>query len=349
MKRNHATKRARLNIPRSALIRNRYQGRIASLPLVTISLTSHCNCRCIMCHYWQNEPVDFPTTNLDALDEDLTRLDCRVIGLTGGEPLLHPDFKHIIRTLKHPKRQLLLMTNGTLIPTIFDPDLFSLCDSFFISLDGPDRETHERFRGPDSYTPMVQGVHLLKKHLPEHITVARCTLHRFNWLECAKLVHHAEELGFDYISFVAVDTQSQAYGRDRSRVEAAPCLIDQKQSSLEYQHIIERMISELGPFFRRGFIQESPSKLREIVQEVVFGSQGHKKRVKCNTPLFSVFINERAEVLPCFFRPVVMRLEHGRLLPQLFSPELFERLQIKDRVYADYCQKCTCPFYRSWW
>jgi SynChlorMet cassette radical SAM/SPASM protein ScmF len=69
--------------------------------------------------------------------------------ITGGEPLLHPQFKEIVRMLSDQGLGLNMETNATLItPQIarwLKED--SRVDFISVSLDGPDAASHDSFRG----------------------------------------------------------------------------------------------------------------------------------------------------------------------------------------------------------
>lgn len=86
------------------------------------------------------------------------------INLTGGEPLLHPDFFRIAEAVTSYGIRLGILTNGTLI----DDDTarkFSALKPVFvqISLDG-DEEIHDKIRGKGQFSKALQGIDLLKKY-----------------------------------------------------------------------------------------------------------------------------------------------------------------------------------------
>lgn len=108
----------------------RIAGRVAEarIPLdASLELTFRCNLRCVHCY------VNAPAEDRDAKDRELTAaevcriadeavdLGCLSLLLTGGEPLLRPDFPEIYRRLKRKGLLLTLFTNGTtLTPRLAD-------------------------------------------------------------------------------------------------------------------------------------------------------------------------------------------------------------------------------------
>src|SRR5258706_13667352 len=82
------------------------------LPLVTLYLTERCNSRCVTCDYWRHGRADM---NLDAVKRllpSLGRLGTQVALLSGGEPLLNPEWPSIARALRDAGLKVWLLTSG---------------------------------------------------------------------------------------------------------------------------------------------------------------------------------------------------------------------------------------------
>ena len=70
------------------------------LPLVTLYLTERCNSRCVTCDYWRHGRADMTFNAVQRLLPNLAQLDTRAVLLSGGEPLLNPDWERIARALR---------------------------------------------------------------------------------------------------------------------------------------------------------------------------------------------------------------------------------------------------------
>jgi Fe-coproporphyrin III synthase len=333
---------------------NRILRRIQQLPLVMLSLTSRCNSRCIMCHYWQGEGIDFPTEFAGPLSRDLASLGCRSIGITGGEPFLHPEHAAIIEKMTQAGMAVFVMTNGILLNRVAESGILESVNSLYVSLDGDSAETHERIRGKGTFFAMAAGLAAVKQRCPKLPLVARCTVQQENWQILPGVVRLAASLGFKRISFVAVDVDSTAYGRveqaEQAEFQARLDLLPAAESMgiSEVDRVFGDSAGELAPFFARGFIEESPTKLSAIIKRIGRSAPGESRREpRCNAPYFSLFIDERAAVHPCFFRPPLGELEGGRIIPLLRSPGLFGRLAIDRDVRKVFCDTCTCPLWRG--
>src|SRR5512137_1094531 len=88
---------------------------------LSVELTAACNQRCAHCYNaWRAEgdraPARMETAALLALLDRVTaEVGLERLTLSGGEPLLHPDFRPIVDHLRGGGVELFLITNGTLV------------------------------------------------------------------------------------------------------------------------------------------------------------------------------------------------------------------------------------------
>ncbi|MDH4099531.1 MAG: radical SAM protein [Nitrospirota bacterium] len=84
----------------------------AGLPCTFIRLTG-CNLRCDYCDttYAYEEGGEM---SVDQVVAEVERLGCRLVELTGGEPLLQGDVYELLRRLVSAEYQVLLETNGSI-------------------------------------------------------------------------------------------------------------------------------------------------------------------------------------------------------------------------------------------
>ena len=96
---------------------------------------------------------------LDSRPRDLKSLS---VSLTGGEPLLHPQFGEVARGLHERKVPYKVVTNGWHFDRVFDdlratrPTLAAVA----FSLDGPTRAAHDAQRGDGSFDRLMKAVAL---------------------------------------------------------------------------------------------------------------------------------------------------------------------------------------------
>jgi len=102
------------------------------------------------------------------------------IAITGGEPLLHPDFNKIVDILDKNKFHWSLATNGLLCtPEIIDTIINKGCNTITISLDGNEK-THEIQRNhKGTYNRTLESIDLLLEKAFPNIYIT-ATIHDDN-------------------------------------------------------------------------------------------------------------------------------------------------------------------------
>lgn len=132
---------------KNVLLRNR-------LEFLIFFTTSHCNCRCEICFYWQelNKPDDLSVDEIKKISASIGTF--RTLLLSGGEPFLRKDlFDICCEFIEHNRVSVLAVpTNGT-----FPEEAVRFCSrilkeypklilSVAVSMDGF-RELHDSIRG----------------------------------------------------------------------------------------------------------------------------------------------------------------------------------------------------------
>ncbi|MGB3904717.1 MAG: radical SAM protein, partial [Anaerolineae bacterium] len=134
----------------------------------SLELTFRCNLRCVHCYLGDTRagiPGKQELTYAEIRDllDQIVDEGCLWLLLTGGEPLVRPDFLDIYTYAKQKGLLVTLFTNGTLItPQI--ADYLQQWRPFVveISLYGRTKETYEKVTGvPGSYERCMRGIQLL--------------------------------------------------------------------------------------------------------------------------------------------------------------------------------------------
>jgi hypothetical protein len=94
---------------------------------VTINLTHLCNINCKHCNQVINRSQYKYLTikQYHSIIQALRKINFNAIGLSGGEPLLHPDINWLILNIKKvfPEKDLLLVTNGLLMNRLGEKEM----------------------------------------------------------------------------------------------------------------------------------------------------------------------------------------------------------------------------------
>lgn len=195
-------------------------------PLTTfyLYLTSSCNLRCRHCWVAPAQANGQPRPG-DCLDPGLLRQavrQARPLGLdsaklTGGEPVLHPQFAAIVDFLTAEGLRLNMETNATLIDASLARHLKNQSTLAFVSvsLDGPNPQVHDPFRGvKGSFEAAVRGFRCLVEagYRPQVIA----SVHRGNIQYIEDMVRLALDLGAGSVKFNPVSSTGRGMAmRDR--------------------------------------------------------------------------------------------------------------------------------------
>jgi MoaA/NifB/PqqE/SkfB family radical SAM enzyme len=302
------------------------------LPLVTLYLTDRCNSRCITCDYWRHGGTDLSPAAVDALLPELKELGTRLVLLSGGEPLLNPDWAKIAERLKSAGLEVWLLTSGLSLAKHARraAEIFA---AITVSLDGT-----------DAFEKVCEGVRAAAGGVPLNL---RVTVQRANYRQLPAFVDLARNLGARQVSFLAVDVvNAHAFGR-AGGASAEPAL--RAEDLPELERIIERMERDYAAEFRSGFIAESPPKLRRLLEYFgAFQGRGAYPEVRCNVPEFSAVVDARGGVQPCYFiqGPPTAPGDAG-LRDRLESKPMSElRADIRGRKRVE-CKTCVCSMWQE--
>ena len=130
---------------------------IRRLPLLTLYLTERCNSRCVTCDYWRHGRIDLTLEAVERFLPSLAELRTEVVLLSGGEPLVHPQWADIARLLRANGLKTWLLTSGLSLAKHAHLAA-SLFDSITVSLDGTDSPTYARIRGLDAFETVCTGI-----------------------------------------------------------------------------------------------------------------------------------------------------------------------------------------------
>ncbi|MBT3219979.1 MAG: radical SAM protein, partial [Proteobacteria bacterium] len=151
---------------------------------------SHCMFSCTPAKASRMSLEDVQTLGRQAVD-----LGCRVFALTGGEPLIHPDFERIVDTLlgfdgSHVAVLTNLMTLEKHLDSLrrWPEDRFHLQ----ISVDGLE-ENHDRFRGRGTFHRLRSSLELLRS-LGHPVTLSMAVM-KDNVADMADVVDLAADVG----------------------------------------------------------------------------------------------------------------------------------------------------------
>lgn len=183
---------------------------VPSLNCIYFYLTEGCNLACRHC--WLAPKLDktghdYPSLPLELFItaiKEAKPLGLTAVKLTGGEPLMHPDFSEMLETIKSEDLGLTIETNGVLCTPEIAAEIKKAKNIFVsVSLDGSDEETHEWMRGVSgSFNKAIDGIkNLVSAGLRPQVifSVLKKNMHQVE-----NIVDLAQELGAGSVKFNVV-------------------------------------------------------------------------------------------------------------------------------------------------
>lgn len=151
---------------------NAYKGRVAQqsegrvLSEIWLHITDRCNLACTHCLFSSggDAQAELSLARLRQHVEEAAEQGCRLFALTGGEPLVHPDFTRLIELiLSIQDSRIALLTNGLLVSEQLKPEWPRERIHLQISLDGTP-ERHDSLRGPGRFQQLEQQLAWLARN-----------------------------------------------------------------------------------------------------------------------------------------------------------------------------------------
>lgn len=152
-----------------------HQKTVQSFPkTIGINLTERCNLACLHCSVGSNPSVstknDLTTEELHRLFDEFDACGLRNLRLTGGEPMMRPDFWEVLEDATNDRRfSVTLFTNGTRLNEEGVDRLRAIRDRMgdqfliHISLDGGTAESHDFLRNrAGNFARVVKTMEMLQ-------------------------------------------------------------------------------------------------------------------------------------------------------------------------------------------
>ena len=157
---------------------------------IYMEITTSCNMQCLYC-YNDSGKKNYYMSFLELkkiMDAFLTN-GISSVGISGGEPLLHPEFEKIMEYLVNKDCSKVVVTNGLLAPQKLTKFLLSpeAKTDIQLSLDGGSASVNDQIRGVGHYQLVVDYMKLLAEQ-GYKTGLARMTISRINQKEVESFI-----------------------------------------------------------------------------------------------------------------------------------------------------------------
>lgn len=298
----------------------------------SIELLPLCNMNCDMCYVRLSREEMQQQGHLRTLDEWITLAEqMKAAGvlfllLTGGEPLLYPDFKELYLYLQKLGMILTINTNGTLMNEAW-ADFFreNPPRRINITLYGTDEQTYEKLcHYPGGYQKTINGIRLLRER---NINVkVNGSLVKANQLDADKITALAHSMD----AAVNIDTYMYPATRERTKPFNNQSRLNPEDAAKAKVRLMkEKMTDEKFAEYAK---QYTALALNTPVGE---SAPGH---VKCRAGRSSFTINWQGQLRSCVMLtiPSIDVFEEGFQNAWNYIVEETDRIELSSK-----CSQCT--------
>lgn len=314
----------------------------------SLELLPLCNMNCDMCYVRLDRKEMERQGRMRTADEwldlatQMQKAGTLFLLLTGGEPLLYPEFKKVYLGLREMGMIVTINTNGTLIDEAW-ADFFQAYPPrrVNITLYGTDDQTYQDLcHYPGGYEKTIRGIRLLRER---NIDVKiNGSLVRDNENDVKKIVDIAAELD------AAVNIDTYMYPAVRERTKPF-----NEQS---------RLLPEAAARGRAAFMKatKEPEQYRQIAEEVVAAAHETAKgeavpgEMMCQAGKTSFTINWQGKMRPCVMltKPEIEVFEMGVDTAWQQLQEGVGQIRLSSEcsecTYRRVCQTCAaCALYEA--
>lgn len=307
------------------------------LRLVFWELTKRCNLKCVHCRAEANEVQceELPTETIIKTIDYIVKFAKPILVITGGEPLYRNDVFEISAYAKAKNLRVALATNGTLINDEVAKRIRNAgIARVSISIDGPDAQTHDSFRGVDGcFQEALRGARFLARNGVEYqfnTTITKRNVEKFEEIISFAKNHNAKAL--HVFMLVPVGCGAEIAETDMLTAE-------------EYENVLNRLYDisqEMGfeikatcaPHYYRIMRQRAKKEGRKISVET-YGFSAITRGCLAGSGV--CFISHKGDVQPCGYLPLVV----GNICNTSFQ-EIWEKseLFLHLRDYSKLVGKC---------
>lgn len=329
---------------------------------ICVMLTHSCNLHCPICGFWGNSGIGNSTEeNLTLEDykniiEDLSKLKTSLI-LSGGEPLLNPNWYEIARYAKSKKIHIVLQTNGIYLEKNKEKVIETI-DDLSVSIDGPEK-IHNRIRGEGTYAKIINNLEEIseikkRKNLKKPFIDINFTIQELNH---KYLIETVQELSKTEIDIRGITIMHLMFFEEKILKEHLDKFSEKFNTGELFKGFlfkvenldVEELIGQINYLkknlhkyrFEIIFTPEmSPDKIRKYYDSQYFGKEAGNLQGRCLTPYLEAMITPSGDLFNCMLN-IIGNVKEKRL-KELWNSEPAKkwRRYLQKNGPLPFCKTC---------
>lgn len=312
---------------------------------IQVNITGKCPCRC-----WHCEKADeaggshIPVSSLEKYQAMAHRWNCPIL-YSGGEPLVHPQWRQVLQSGTGLGVVQKLITSGVTFNKLQAEDLELLQGSLgelLISLDSADGPTHDRLRGiPGLFGQIID--YLEGAPRPDRVWIIHVPFP--DWNGTREVLDLASSLK------VGLIVQPYIYSSNFPHLAPLPASQSVKSRLPGLAAGAAGVVAELVDLSRKLGVVSNLEEVQQYIfhyydcanSEDWFGTRV-LPTYSCSVPWQQVTIDEFERVQPCVFLPGIPVPDDGDLYETWRVQALDLRNSISEGKTWPQCASCSCHF-----
>lgn len=178
-----------------------------------IEITGKCNLKCKFCYNdstsESKQVIEY--SKMKEIIDKLVFLKANSLSLSGGEPLLHPNFNEIVKYAYEKGLIVTLTTNGVFLRHLSE-DVLKMISNIQISLDGSTSEIHDSIRGlKGTFDNVIKSIEWLNSLNYTNLTI-KMVLNKMNKEQLNDYIKLGKKYNVKDIRFSFVIESGRAVG-----------------------------------------------------------------------------------------------------------------------------------------
>ncbi|MBL6731154.1 MAG: radical SAM protein [Bacteroidia bacterium] len=330
--------------------------------------TDLCDSGCKHCLIWAKRPVKhLPYDKIVEIMSSKCVSKNTVVGLEGGEFLLHPEANKILDWFSKNHPYFDLLSNCLKPKSVIDAVKKYPPKRLFLSLDG-DKETYKYMRGKDGYDSVLEVIKACKDIVPISVMFTLSPYNSFDDLD--HVIGVCQENNIDvragvYNDIEFFDTVEKAhetevstlktkeklsFGNVKNELKNIATTKKERLNKLQYQRISVSKHNESNLNYLSNFQKLIPQSVKDTEENFDFlllydEWRKKKTKLKCYSILDSIVVHPNGDVPICQNLGLKLGNVNDSSLDEIFNSVASQKTQ---KEYVHNCNQCWVSFHRKY-
>lgn len=330
--------------------------------------TDLCDSGCKHCLIWAKRPVKhLPYDKIVEIMSSKCVSKNTVVGLEGGEFLLHPEANKILDWFSKNHPNFDLLSNCLKPKSVIDAVKKYPPKRLFLSLDG-DKETYKYMRGKDGYDSVLEVIKACKDIVPISVMFTLSPYNSFDDLD--HVIGVCQENNIDvragvYNDIEFFDTVEKAhetevstlktkeklsFGNVKNELKNIATTKKERLNKLQYQRISVSKHNESNLNYLSNFQKLIPQSVKDTEENFDFlllydEWRKKKTKLKCYSILDSIVVHPNGDVPICQNLGLKLGNVNDSSLDEIFNSVASQKTQ---KEYVHNCNQCWVSFHRKY-